>query len=259
MTALCSWGCNGWQCIIMSVPAQETPTYVLYSSYTQRGTWTTVDASSGSEATLSRHALFELKYEVEYCVITAAVHLAFERVLHCQASKATQARRLVLVLSFRSGAALSILPSVNGGGQYLACRWGVHMLDWFSCCVHGETAQLLPITRHKRVSLANANTEGSTANTYSSSQETHAQRVFCCILEVSIWEKSCCIKMEVWISGWFTYSTTASKSFSSKKNVYSTISAKFKSLLPEELRSPYPRFHRKSPDTRWHKAVFPSL
>lgn len=71
--------------------------------------------------------------------------------------------------------------------------------------------------------------------------------------------KSCCIYMEVSVSGWLTYSTAASKSFSSEKSVYSTVSAKFKSLLPEQLRSLYSQFHGKSPNTYWHKAVFPGL
>lgn len=83
-------------------PREETPTYVPCSSHMQRGTWTTVDASSVSEATLSRHALVELKYKVEYCVIIAAIHLTFEQpcVVTDQASKAIQAWRLVSVLSF---------------------------------------------------------------------------------------------------------------------------------------------------------------
>lgn len=40
--------------------------------------------------------------------------------------------------------------------------------------------------------------------------------------------KSCCITMEISVSGWLTYSTAASKSFTSEKSVYSTVSAKFK-------------------------------
>lgn len=151
-------------------PCTRNTYYVLYSSHMQRGTWTTADASSVSEATRSRHAWFELKYKVEHCVIIAAIHLAFEQVLHCHGPgfKSHIAWRLVLVPSFRSGATLSILPRVNRYSQYSACKWGVHTLDWFSCCVHGQTVQLLPITWHKCASLAHANTEGGTANTYSS-------------------------------------------------------------------------------------------
>lgn len=109
------------------------------------------------------------------------------------------------------------------------------------------------------VTLANANTEGSTADTYSSSQEIHTQYTFRYILEVSIWEK---VAVLIWRSQYQVdwHSTAASKSFSSEKSVYSTVSAKFKNLcFQNSYQLPIAPVPQKVSNTHRHKAVLPSL